>query len=280
MRKISIIPILIIFSLLLTGCGQKNPSDTPNNDTNNSSNNRLLINALEKSKRPFVAIIPNSSNKFLTLYLDKIDSGIKSASLDIEYLSGTSLKGGRVTPSFPLKLPHAQAFLLGSCSTGGKCSFDKDLISGTIKTRLDFSDGQGHVLKSEYVFVSGPVNTPDGRVNYSPKNLKQKDQILIDTQGYLGNIDGEILYNPIVISAVNLGKIQGSLKFNVSGATSALIYDGKSYQKLSAKISPDSVEINLNHDPWYKKVDIIRDDLKGSTESVDLYFLGPIVLIK
>jgi hypothetical protein len=279
-RKLSIIPLLIVFSLLFTGCGQKDSTDTAGNDTSGSSNNRLLINALEKSKRPFVAIIPNSSNKFLTLYLDKIDSGIKSASLDIEYLSGTSLKGGRVTPNFPLKLPHAQAFLLGSCSTGGKCSFDKDLISGTIKTRLDFSDGQGHVLKSEYIFVNGPVNTTDGRVNYSPKNTKQKDQILVDTQGYPGNVDGEILYSPIVIAAASSGKIQGSLKFNVSGTTSVQIYDGNSFQKLSAKISPDSVEINLNHEPWYKKVDITRDDLNGSSESVELYLLGPILLTK
>jgi hypothetical protein len=279
-RQLSIITILIVFSLIFSGCGQKTDDQLNNQSNNDNSNARLLINALEKPKRPFVAIVPNSSAKFLTLYLDKVDSAVKSASLDIEYLSGTSLKGGRVTPSFPLKLPHAQAFLLGSCSTGGKCSFDKDLISGTIKTRLDFSNGQGHVLKSEYVFVNGAVSTPDGRVNYTPKNLKTKDQILVDTQGYPGEINVETIYNPIVISSAVSGKIQGNLKFNVSGATSVLIFDGRSYQKQTAKISTDSVEISLNHDPWFKKADITRDDLKGSSESVDLYLLGPIILTK
>ena len=170
--------------------------------------------------------------------------------------------------------------MLGSCSSGGKCSFDKDLISGTIKSRLDFSDGQGHVLKSDYVFVEGQVSTPDSKVTYSPKNTKQTGQILIDTQGYPGQIDAETVFSPIAITAGNSTKIQGTLKIKVDGATKGLIYDGDSYQSLEIENVDGQVEINLNHQPWHKEVEVVRDDLKGSTELVDLYLLGPIILTK
>jgi len=279
MRRLTAITIILLFSLFLSGCNKK-AVDSNSQTENNTQNNRLLINALERSKRPFVVMIPNSSNKYLTLYLDKIVSDINSISLDIEYLSGTSLKGGRVTPSFPIDLPHAQAFLLGSCSSGGKCSFDKDLISGTIKSRLDFNDGQGHVLKSDYVFVEGQVSTPDSKVTYSPKNSKQTGQILIDTQGYPGQISAETVFNPIAITAVGSTKIQGTLKIKADGATKGLIYDGEAYQSLEIKNIDGQVEISLNHQPWHKNVEVVRDDLKGTTESVDLYLLGPIILTK
>src|SRR3989338_7091115 len=179
MRKVNI--VLTFLALFLSACSlKKTPGanlTTPQGDTAN-----LLMNVLEYSKRPFVLLAPHTSGKLLTLYLDRVNQDVKSATFDIEYLAGNSLKGGKVSPAFPISLPHTQAFLLGSCSTGGKCSFDTNLISGTIKSRLDRSEERSHLLKSSYVFVSGPVTSPNGRASFDPKNPKQTKQILIDTQ--------------------------------------------------------------------------------------------------
>ncbi|MEK7064584.1 MAG: hypothetical protein AAB973_03180 [Patescibacteria group bacterium] len=263
-------------ALLLSACGAKKagPSQT-------TKQPRQLINALPVGERPFLVVFPHTTGKLLTIYLDRVDTKYKQSSVDLEYLSGNSLKGGRTTIDFPKSLPYAQAFLLGSCSSGGKCSFDTDLISGTIKNKLDDGSDVMNVLKSDFVFVvKGEVTTTDGRVTYTPSSAKQKDQILLDTQGLPKAIEGELAYAPIAITAVSNAKISGQLTFRVSGVKSVLIYDGANFQPLKADISTDSVKITLNQLPWNKVANIVRDDLKGEAETAQLYLLGPIVLIK
>ncbi len=261
--------------ILLAACGPKGASSKTTKSV------RQLINALEVTKRPFLAVFPHSTNKLLTIYLDNVESQYKQSTIDLEYLSGNSLKGGRTTIDFPKPLPFAQAFLLGSCSSGGKCSFDTDLISGTIKNKLDDGSTTLNVLKSDFVFVNKPeIITTDGRVVYTPTNPKQKDQILLDTQGLPKSVEGQLAYAPIAISAVNATKISGQLTFKVSGVTSVLIYDGDNYQPLKATIEADSVVISLNQAPWNKAAQIVRDDLKGAAETAQLYLLGPIILLK
>jgi len=138
-----------------------------------------------------------------------------------------------------------------------------------------------NVLRSDFAFVTkGEVTSTDGRVTYAPNNAKQKDQILLDTQGLPQAVAGELAYAPIAISAVSNAKIAGKLTFRVSGVKTAMIYDGSNFQPLKATITPDSVEITLNQSPWNKAANIIRDDLKGEAETAQLYLLGPIVLIK
>ena len=272
-RKLSLI---IGAALLLSACGAKKPASQTTKQT------RQLINALPVSARPFLVVFPHSTSKLLTIYLDRVAGNIKQSSIDLEYLSGNALKGGRTTIDFPKALPYAQAFLLGSCSSGGKCSFDTDLISGNIKNKLDDGTDVINVLRSDFAFVTrGEVTTTDGRVTYTPSSAKQKDQILLDTQGLPQAIEGELAYAPIAISAVGNAKIVGKLTFRVSGVKTAMIYDGSNFQPLKAVIAPDSVEITINQSPpWNKAADIVRDDLKGEAEMAQLYLLGPIVLIK
>lgn len=273
LKKIS---LLIIAGLLLSACSTKITKKTPP-----ERQVRQLINALPVAKRPFLVVFPHSTGKLLTIYLDRVGDSYKQSTIDLEYLSGNALKGGRTTIDLPKPLPYSQAFLLGSCSSGGKCSFDTDLISGDIKNKLDDGSETMNVLKSDFVFVNkGEVISTDGRVIYTPTSVKQKDQILMDTQGLPKDIDGELAYSPIAISALNGTKIVGKFNFKVSGVAKAMIYDGANYQPLKAVISQDSVSVDLTQNPWNKGVTIIRDDLKGATETAQLYLLGPIILLK
>lgn len=280
MRKFALISLVFLMAVTLSGCGKKATSDNKPNVDPAANNAKLMINVLEPSRRPFVAIVPHSTGKLLTLYLTRVASEVKSASIDIEYLAGNSLKGGRVSPVFPIPSSYAQGFILGSCSTGGKCSFDKDLLSGTMKTRLDFNDGPSHLLKSEYVFVNGPVTTPDGKVSYTPQDPKQKNQIVVDTQGLPQELSGDLAFSPVAITSVSNKDIQGDLKIRAAGVSKAQIFDGEKYVDLRLTVEGDYVLVKIDETPWHQKVEITRDDLKGSKESIDLYIVGPIVLLK
>jgi len=274
-KKAALFGLIISTSILFSACSKK----TDSNITGDAqSNKKLLINALEMSRRPFIVLNPHISNRLITLYLDKVDSEVSSSTIDIEYLAGNLLKGGRVSLNFPLNLPYGQAFLLGSCSTGGKCSFDKDLTSGTIKNRLELGS-ETHILKTNFIFLDAQASMPDGKVSFEG----DKDTgILIDTQGLpsVNGIDSDNLaFNPLAITAVNSNTITGKLKIRAQ-AGSAVIFDGKKYNSLDMETDGDFAIVSLNHKPWNKNFEIVRDDEKGKTEAATINILGPIVLLK
>lgn len=274
-----LLPILI-FALLLSGCG---PKKTATNDTNKNQGltTKLLINELPLAQRPFTVLVPHATNRLFTFVTIGADKA-QAAALDLEYQSGDLLKGAKASIDSPISSPFIKAIILGSCSTGGKCSFDKDLKSGTMKFRLGFA-GQDvtHVLKGDFVFVTGQKNMPDGKVNFEPGKLTAKENIiLMNSFGLPNNADAQLALYPIVISAVNDKNIVGTLTVNQSGVTSAAIYDGSGYIPLKYTEKDGKLTFNLNNKPWSMKAEIVRDDDKGAKESLSLYLLGPIVLYK
>lgn len=272
-----IIPVFIC-ALLLSACGTKKTTNAPKDSTTGT---KLLVNELPMAERPFVVLVPHSTNRLFTFVSINADKA-KAATIDLEYTSGDLLKGAKSTLESPIANPYIKAIILGSCSTGGKCSFDKDLKSGTMKFKLSF-EGQNvtHVLKEDFTFVTGQNNLPDGKVKFTPSKATAKENlILLNSSGLPKSTDKEITLYPIVISAVNNKNIVGTLSINQSGVTGAAIYDGTSYQILQYTEKDGVLTFNLNNKPWSMSASIIRDDEKGSTESLSLYLLGPIVLYK
>src|SRR3989339_86912 len=244
--KIQHILPVFIFALLLAGCGAKKNSTTPATDKNQPLITKLLVNELALSERPFTVLVPHATNRLFTF---------------------------------------VKAIILGSCSTGGKCTFDKDLKSGTEKLKLTFP-GQDvtHILKGDFVFLTGQKNMPDGKVIFEPSKLTAKENlIMLNSFGLPKPIDQgslEVLLYPIVISSTNDKVISGSFTINQAGVSSAAIYDGSGYRPLKIAQKENVVTIALNQKPWSMKAEITRDDEKGSKESLTLYLLGPIVLYK
>ena len=241
---------------------------------------KQIINALPIDQRPFVALIPHASNRLLTLYFDKPGQG-QNISLDIEYLAGSSLKGGRTSVTDLGHLPFTTAFLLGSCSTGGKCSFDTNITTGIIKTKMDVGQDL-HVLRSNFVFVEGvdKAVTTDSKLAFMPTNKLTAPLILSQTHGFLGKPEGEIAAEPIALTATAPQKITGTLTIYAPDATKLVYYDGSIYQPLPASKTGDHLTADLSLAPWSKTVDIRRDDEEGASETVSLYLLGPIVPLK
>ena len=279
MKITHVLPVLAL-ALLLSGCGPKKTTDTKTNK-NQPLTTKLLVNELALTDRPFTVLVPHATNRLFTFVTIGANKA-QSASLDLEYQSGDLLKGARTSIDSPIASPFIKAIILGSCSTGGKCTFDKDLKSGTQKFKLTFA-GQDvtHVLKGDFVFLTGQKNLPDGKVVFEPSKLTAKENlIMLNSFGLPKPTDKEILLYPVVFSSTNAKAISGTLTFNLAGVTSAAIYDGKDYQPLKISQKDSTVTVVLNQKPWSMDAQITRDDEKGSKESLTLYLLGPIVLYK
>lgn len=276
MKKLAL-PILLISAILLSGC-QKKSSDLESLEDQESAGARLVINQLDQDKKPFTLLAQHTSGKLLTFSLANTSS-INQATVDIEYLSGDLLKGARSTLESPVSDPFAKAFLLGSCSAGGKCSFDKDLISGSLKLKLKVEgESDIHVLKGDYFFVDGKTTTTDGRVTYTPTN-NSSGEILLNTLGLPEKIEGNLELYPIAITTTNGQSVKGELEIKKKGISKTMIYTSSGYQELSADITENTVIIDLNHTPRKQVVKIVRDDLKGSEETHTFFVLGPIILL-
>lgn len=280
-KKIAIVVSVIILIVAFLLIFVFNKKTTPTQTTDTTTGTKLLINELALAERPFTIVVPHATNKVFTFVAINADKA-KSASLDLEYQSGDLLKGARATLESPISNPYIKAIILGSCSTGGKCSFDQDLKSGTLKFRLNF-EGQNvtHILKGDFAFITGQNNLPDGKVIFTPSKATSKDNLIIlNSFGLPKPVDKEIILYPIVISSVSSKNIVGTLTINQSGVTSAAIYDGQNYQPLTYTENSGSLTFDINNKPWSMKAEITRDDEKGSKESLTLYLLGPIVLYK
>ncbi len=275
--KIKNLVFVFLFAILLSACGAKTTTTT----TSTATGTKLVVNELALAERPFTVLVPHATNRLFTFVALNANKA-KTASLDLEYLSGDLLKGATATLETPITSPYIKAIILGSCSTGGKCSFDQELKSGTMKLKLVFA-GQNviQVLKGDFAFVTGQNNLPDGKVIFAPSTASKKDNlILLNSFGLPKAVEKETLLYPIVISAVSSKNIVGTLTVNQTGVTGAAIYDGQSYLPLTYTDNGGVLTFTLNNKPWSMKAEITRDDEKGSKESLNLYLLGPIVLYK
>jgi len=279
--KINHILPVFIFALLLSGCGPKKNSVTPATNKNQPLITKLLVNELALSERPFTVLVPHATNRLFTFVTIGAEKA-QSASVDLEYQSGDLLKGARASIDTPIANTFIKAIILGSCSTGGKCTFDTDLKSGTEKLKLTFpSQDVTHVLKGDFVFLTGQKNMPDGKVIFEPSKLTAKENlIMLNSFGLPKPVDQEILLYPVVFSSTNDKVISGTLTLNQAGVASAAIYDGQNYQPLKLSQKDNVVTIAISQKPWSMNAEITRDDVQGSKESLTLYLLGPIVLYK
>lgn len=277
---IGIVAVIIIgFIIFMSKGSKKDQGSTIKKQS--ALTTKILINELPLVDRPFTVLVPHATNRLFTFVTIGADKA-QSASLDLEYQSGDLLKGARASIETPIASPFIKAIILGSCSTGGKCTFDSDLKSGTEKFKLTFA-GQDvtHLLKGDFVFVTGQKNLPDGKVSFEPsKTTAKSNLIMMNSFGLPKPSEKEILLYPVVISATDDKVISGSLTINQADVTGAAIYDGTTYQPLKMTQKDSTITIALNHKPWSMSAEITRDDEKGSKESVTLYLLGPIVLYK
>lgn len=271
MKRFFKIALILSLSFFLAACGKKKAP--PENNTT-----QRIINQLEIDKRPFVALFPHPSGKLLTLMIDK-PGDIPEAKIEVEYLSGNSLKGGRASVEFPTDLPYTRSFLLGTCSAGGSCSFDTDLSTGTLKTSFTLGSDL-HVLKDTFVFIDGESSTSDLRLKFTPQDTLSGIQILSFTHGFLGEIDQKVTQPGVLLTSSNSRLISGQLSIKAPKAQKLYYYNGQQYQKLKAQKQDQYLVAEISLRPQSRQVEIVRDDLEGETEQITLYQIGPFLAVE
>jgi hypothetical protein len=275
---LSLVVIVVIAIFGLSSFFKKTPDSTPKP----AAGQKVLINELPLDRRPFVAFVPHTSSRLFTFYAKNANQATEGV-IDIEYQSGNLLKGAKVAVSPPISDPYVKAIILGSCSTGGKCSFDKDLTVGNLKFKMVFADDTvAHILRGDFAFVTGVNNLPDGRVIFEPSAGNKKDNLILGNSFGLPSplADKEVLLYPIYISATTDKQVSGTMTIKQADVSEVLIWDGQTYIPLKFTAGTDQITISINQKPYIIDAAITRDDQKGAVEATQLDIIGPIVLIK
>lgn len=246
MKRKVLVAGLILGTLLFAGCG-KTGQTTPPGPTPRVRKPDVNLNQEPLANRPFVTLTPRLDGHAITMKLLTLKKASTDLEYEIEYNSGALLQGafGEVALD-PTKLPIIKEILLGSCSSGGKCTYNEDVSGGTLTLRFgnpDFSLKNewslASVAKSNQVFTSR-----DGRFTFetSSSPLKSGDVLIFQSPGYPGNLDSPPLVGPysVGLNSTYAGQPQVSVRV-ASDVTSATLmgYDGQKWKELSSKLTSE-----------------------------------------
>lgn len=99
-----------------------------------------------------IDLIPRGDKKALTLKISKIPALVDSIDYEITYTTGTGLNRGMngsiKTDGKQEVVRSDDSLTLGSCSTGGKCSFDTGVISVDLALKFNTSAGSSVFRKT------------------------------------------------------------------------------------------------------------------------------------
>src|SRR3989344_8015868 len=113
------------------------------------------VNTIDIKDRPYVTLAPTLGGKHpqgqeVTLTLHNVTLGATSVEYELEYQAGTLIQGAYGTIDLIKEKPPVNKDLLfGSCSTGGKCAYHKDVSGGNLTLRFK-GGSQNFNLKSEW----------------------------------------------------------------------------------------------------------------------------------
>lgn len=249
MRTKFVFAAVVASSLLLTGCGKK-PTPTATGPTPRARKVDINVNQEPLENRPYVRLTPSADGH--TIVMDVVEVKKKAADLEyeIEYNSGSLLQGAFGQTSLS-SLPVSKNILLGSCSTGGKCTYNTDVTGGTLTLRFGSPD---YTLKQDWSFVEmkkgvTTFTSRDGKLaaDASKAKIKATDVIVYQTPGLPGQAPGTVVTGPYTVAAN--GAITGSvaLTFRVGSDVSAATiygYDGKQWKSLSTKLADGQATTN------------------------------------
>ena len=234
---------MLVGSLLFAGC-KKSGSTANTSPTPRARKVDVNVNQEPIANRPFVQLTPRGDGHAITLNVISLKKPSTDLEYEIEYNSGSLVQGafGQVALDAS-KLPLSKEILLGSCSTGGKCTYNADVTGGTLTLRFGNPD---YTLKNEWSFAEvakagGTFSSRDGKfvLDTSKTKLKTGNVIVFQSPGFPGTLTSDPIAGPYTLS-VNT-TITGTPTVLVrvpSDVTSASLmgWDGKAWKELSSKI--------------------------------------------
>lgn len=244
MKKILIITLVIfIGGALLSGCRKKNPTETPA-PTQKPRKVDKEVNKEPVENRPFVRLLPRQDGKAIDFILIEDKKKAQDLEYEIEYNAGSLVQGAFGAIDSLSSLPVRKEILLGSCSTGGKCTYNKDVTGGNLTLRFGAPD---YTLKSEWSYKEGALKekiftSRDAKFTLDVSRAKNSSNYILVHQapGYPGALDGTVIAGPYIVSPPEsiTGTVTASIRLPVDATDGTLMaWDGKAWSDWKGKIS-------------------------------------------
>jgi len=210
------------------------------------------VNTVPVSDRPYVTLKPTQEKHpagtevEITIHTTTLDS--TDAEYELEYQAGSLLQGVFGSIDFTKeKPPVSKTLLLGTCSAGGKCDYNKEVSGGTVLIRLSGGQ-QKFAVKGEWSYQlmgdrDGQFSSRDSkfRAQVPPKSLATTDYVIVmQTMGLPKEVPGTILAGPYHIATLTKNTISADLEIRLSEeATDATLYGwtGSSWKEYKSEIS-------------------------------------------
>src|SRR3990167_7164244 len=249
--------LLVLILLSLTGCTKKPPpSSTPK--TNNEP-----VNTIDVKDRPYVTLAPTIGGRHplgqeVTLTIHTVTLGATSVEYELEYQAGTLLQGAFGTIDLTKDQPPVNKDLLfGSCSTGGKCAYHKDVSGGNLTLRFK-GGSQNFNLKSEWNLQKmadrqGKFSSRDGKFQLEVGKTGLQNNtflVMIQTMGLPKSVGGEILAGPYGIFTNNhqlSGTAQLTLRLNQDASSAKLLgWDGQAWKEYKSTLADKTLTATVD----------------------------------
>lgn len=242
MKKSLLLALVFSVGLVLTGCNRKaNPQASPV-PTQKARKTDKNLNTEPLENRPFVRLEPRDDGKAAEMSIVEMKKQAQDLEYEIEYNSGELLQGAFGTIDSLSSLPVKKEILFGSCSTGGKCTYNKDITGGNLTLRFGTPDFS---LKTEWSYTENALKTKvfssrDGKftLDVSKANNGANFVLVQNAPGYPGTITGKVVAGPYMVAPADKikGTVTASVRLPLDVADGSLMaWDGKSWKEWKGK---------------------------------------------
>lgn len=242
-RNVFVIGTALTITLALAGCSPKPVAQT--SPTPRARKVDTHVNEEPVANRPYVILTPRGDGHAVILAIQDNKKKSTNVEYEIEYNAGSLVQGAFGTVDLTkTTLPTNKEVLLGSCSTGGKCTYNSDVTGGSMILRFGSPD---FTLKQEWSFteVKKGVNSFPSRdakfvIDASKATVKASHVIVYQTPGYMGKLPSDPAIGPYTIGTN--GAISGTVTVtfrlgNEITAATLMGYDGKAWKEIPSKLA-------------------------------------------
>lgn len=212
------------------------------------------VNIIPIEERAYARILPADSGREVTISLETINKEADEAEYEVEYQSGTILQGfgGNLDVE---NLPSTARQLLGSCSAGGKCSYDENVTGGQLTLR--FEGPQRYAVRGEWSFIDNAsrdlgLSSRDGKLGLSGPGSQARYGVVFQSPGYPAPLPAAALSQiySFGVAPATPGSVVVSLRLNEDVATAKLaVWNGKEWKLVDGTVADKTLTVSLPNMP-------------------------------
>lgn len=237
MNKLKLIAIVLATCVALAGCKQKIDNGGVVVPTQKPRKTDVNVNKEPLENRPFVRLEPRDDGKAVVMTIVELKKKAQDVEYEIEYSSGSLLQGAFGTLDSLDTLPIKKEILLGSCSTGGKCTYNTNVTGGDLSLRFGNPD---YSLKSEWSFTERALklktfSSRDAKFTLDVSKAKNSANFVIVhlAPGYPGTLSKTVVAGPYIVAPADkmTGTVSVSIRLPLDATDGTIMaWDGKAWK--------------------------------------------------